>query len=66
MHAAWFREASGPWPEEHDFGRKETAWALLLPPLMTAILALAVGLLALLPFSPLEWARLIARREFYQ
>ena len=65
LHAAWFRPATGAWPDERDFGRKETAWALLLPPLATAVLALAAGLLATLPFSPLEWAKLIAEREFY-
>ena len=53
------------WPHEHHFGRGETAWALLLPPVLTALLALGAGLLASAPFSPLEWARLIARREFY-
>jgi len=65
LHAAWFRPPPDSWPEEHDFGRKETAWTLLLPPLLTAALALGVGLLALLPFSPLAWAKLIAAREFY-
>jgi len=66
LHAAWFREPPAAWPEEHDFGRKETAWALLLPPLVTAAMALGAGLLAPLPFSPLMWAKLIAAREFYQ
>lgn len=66
LHAAWFREPPDSWPEEHHFGHRETAWALLLPPLLTAALALAAGLLATLPFSPLEWAKLISAREFYQ
>ena len=66
LHAAWFREPPATWPEEHDFGRKETAWALLLPPLVTAAMALGMGLLASIPFSPLEWAKIIAAREFYQ
>lgn len=65
LHAAWFREPTVAWPEERDFGRKETAWALLLPPLVTAAFALGAGLLASLPFSPLGWAKLIAAREFY-
>jgi len=65
LYRAWFREPAGAWPEEHDFGRKETAWTLLLPPLLTAALALGAGLLALMPFSPLEWAKLISVREFY-
>jgi len=66
LHAAWFKEQQGPWPDEHHFDHKETAWALLLPPVITALMALAAGLLASLPFSPLEWAKLISIREFYQ
>jgi len=66
LHAAWFREPPDAWPEERDLGCKETAWALLLPPLVTAAMALAAGLLASLPFSPLGWAKLIAEREFYR
>jgi multicomponent Na+:H+ antiporter subunit D len=66
LHAAWFREPPPRWPEERDFGRKETAWLLLLPPLITAALSLLIGLFASLPFTPLEWAQLIADREFYQ
>lgn len=66
LHVVWFKQAPDGWPQEHDFGRNETAWTLLLPPLLTAAMALGVGLLASLPFSPLEWAKLIAMREFYQ
>ena len=38
---------------------------LLIPPLITALLALIFGLLASSPYSPLEWVKLIASREFY-
>lgn len=65
LQRAWFRAPPDRWPQERDFGRKETAWALLVPPLVTALMALGVGLLASVPFSPLDWARLVARREFY-
>ncbi|TVQ95068.1 MAG: monovalent cation/H+ antiporter subunit D family protein [Chromatiaceae bacterium] len=65
LHVAWFRPPPPAWPHEHDFGPRETAWALLLPPVVTAILSVAVGLFAAAPFSPLEWATLIAEREFY-
>ncbi len=64
LHAAWFRERGGPWPEEHSGGRLETNWMLLMPALVTALLALAAGLLADASFSPLAWARLIAVREY--
>ncbi|MEA1052448.1 proton-conducting transporter membrane subunit [Lamprobacter modestohalophilus] len=67
LHRAWFCEPPEAWPEERDFGgKKETAWLLLLPPLVTAALSLLIGLFASMPFTPLEWARLIAEREFYQ
>ena len=64
LYRAWFKEAVGEWPHERHFGRKETAWALLLPPLFTALLTLALGLLASAPFSPLEWARFITTLEY--
>lgn len=64
LHAAWFRNPPSDWPAARDFGHKETAWALLLPPLLTAALALGAGLLTSQPFSPLAWAKLIADREF--
>ena len=64
IYAAWFKEAKGTWPDERPRGRLETRWTLLLPPLVTALLVLGVGLLANAPFSPLEWAYLIAEREY--
>jgi multicomponent Na+:H+ antiporter subunit D len=42
----------------------ETTWGLLLPPLVTAAIAVAVGLFAGAPFSPLVWAKLIAERAY--
>ena len=64
IYRAWFKEPKGRWPEDHYGGRLETNWMLLLPALITALLALAAGLLANAPFSPLAWARLIAAREY--
>ncbi len=64
LHRAWFRERGTPWPEEHSGGRLETHWMLLMPALITALLALSAGLLADASFSPLAWARLIAAREY--
>jgi len=65
LHTAWFGKQTGAWPEDHDFGRKETAWTMLLPPLLTAAMAIGMGLLASMPYSPLDWSKLIAAREFY-
>jgi multicomponent Na+:H+ antiporter subunit D len=65
LFRAWFKEPPAQWPEEHiPAGRLETAAPLLWPPVVTAVLALAAGLFAAAPFSPLEWAELIARREY--
>jgi len=63
---AWARPAPAAWPDEHIHacGRRETAWLLLLPPLVTAVMTLAAGMLAESPGSPLEWAKLIAAREY--
>jgi multicomponent Na+:H+ antiporter subunit D len=65
LFRAWFKEPPAHWPEEHiPAGRMETAAPLLWPPVITALLALAAGLFAAAPYSPLEWAELIARREY--
>ena len=65
LYRAWFKERVDDWPAEHIRGaRLETLGALLWPPVVTALLALAFGLLANAPYSPLEWAQLIARREY--
>lgn len=64
VYAVWFKESKGAGPEERPRGRLETHWMMLLPPLVTALLVLGVGLLANAPFSPLEWTRLIAEREY--
>jgi multicomponent Na+:H+ antiporter subunit D len=64
MYAAWFKSPPSTWPEERKFGSLETSLVLLLPPLITAFFTLLAGLLANMPFSPLEWAKLIAFREY--
>jgi multicomponent Na+:H+ antiporter subunit D len=65
LYRAWFRPAPAEWPKEHRFEtRFETMGALLWPPVITAVLCLLAGLFAAAPFSPLEWAALIARREY--
>jgi len=65
LQRAWFREPGTDWPAEHiAAGRLETRASLLWPPVVTATLALAAGLFAAAPYSPLEWATLIAHREY--
>ena len=65
LHRAWFRPAAGAWQLPAAGARAETALALLLPPVITAVLVLLTGLLAAAPFSPQAWATLVVRREFY-
>ncbi len=65
LYRAWFKEPTGDWREQGlAHGRFETHAALLWPPVVTAVLALAAGLFAAAPYSPLEWAELIAAREY--
>ena len=65
LYRAWLCPVSGDWPAERDLGPAETRLGLLLPPLITALLALGAGLFAASPISPQEWARLVAQREFF-
>jgi multicomponent Na+:H+ antiporter subunit D len=66
LSRTWFDAPPKHWPKDHIPGRLETHWMLLIPPLVTAALALGAGLLANAPFSPLEWVRLIVAREYGQ
>ncbi|MDP2238869.1 MAG: proton-conducting transporter membrane subunit [Burkholderiales bacterium] len=63
---AWFHQAPVAWSGEHipAHGWRETAWLLLLPPLVTAAATLAAGIFADTEVSPLAWAQLIAGREY--
>ncbi len=66
LYRAWFK----PLPEGVDESDVDTSstierpWGFVGPPLVTALLALVVGLLAASPFSPLGWATLIAERTY--
>lgn len=63
LHRAWFRPPRTPWPEQN--GRELDAKPMLLVPvLLTAIFSVGVAVLAAMPWSPLDWARLIVRREY--
>jgi multicomponent K+:H+ antiporter subunit A len=64
LYAAWFTPQAGPWPAERPQSWLETHWMLLLPPIITACLALLVGLFAGSSISPLSWVKLIAAREY--
>lgn len=63
---AWFLKPAESWPSERipAIGLRETGWLLLLPPLITAVASVGVGVFADAPFSPLAWVKLIAAREY--
>jgi len=61
LFRAWFAKQQEPWPEEQYSGRFETPLMLLIPPLVTAFIVLAAGLVANAQISPLAWVRFIVR-----
>jgi len=69
LYRAWFKLPPARWPEDHHpnaAGGFETVGALMWPPVATGVLALAAGLFAAAPYSPLDWVELIAAREYRQ
>ncbi len=65
LHAAWFKSPLvGVWMDNAPKGLFETKLSLLAPTLLTALLILVIGIFASSVFSPLEWAKLIAEREY--
>jgi len=68
LHRLWFRQGPdhgvGAWPNEQRLGRLETHGWLLWPAVFTALASLGAGLLAGLPFSPLDWATRVAVGEY--
>lgn len=69
LYRGWFARAPGQWPAESNLGNGrpgwgETHWMLLAPVVVTAALALLVGLFAGTTLSPLSWSQLIINREF--
>ncbi|MFP4137134.1 MAG: complex I subunit 5 family protein [Halomonas sp.] len=64
----WFRPGPahgvGAWPEERRLGRLETHAWLLGPAVATALFSLLAGVLAGMPFSPLEWATRVVDAEY--
>jgi multicomponent Na+:H+ antiporter subunit D len=65
VYAAWFKPPAGTWIV-HRHGKRETSAWLLWPTIATGALTALIGILAGTAFSPLEWARLIAVREYRQ
>ena len=62
LHRLWFRPAPGAWPHEAVLGRGVVA-GLTAPAVVTALLALGVGVFAGLPLSPLGWVEQLVERR---
>lgn len=66
IYRGWFSmpPAEG-WAEDNFAGQRlETHWMLLIPPLVTALLSILVGIFAGSIISPLGWSQFIVDREF--
>jgi multicomponent Na+:H+ antiporter subunit D len=65
LHTAWFKPPIvDAWTDLHKNERFETKLSLLAPAVLMALFTLGVGIFAGTLLSPLEWAKLIAEREF--
>ncbi|MCE8028538.1 proton-conducting transporter transmembrane domain-containing protein [Billgrantia desiderata] len=68
LYRLWFRPGPahgvGEWPQERRLGRFETSGWLLWPTVSTAVLSILAGLLAGLPFSPLDLASFVTAEEY--
>ncbi|ADU66592.1 NADH/Ubiquinone/plastoquinone (complex I) [Desulfurispirillum indicum S5] len=62
IYRAWFRQPTIEWPRPSELGfRHETHLGLLIPTLITALLALSAGLFAGVAYSPKSWVEFIVR-----
>jgi multicomponent Na+:H+ antiporter subunit D len=67
LYRIWFLPPPPHWPDERPIdGRFETTPTLLLPTVFVALASLLAGLFAASAISPLAWAELIVRREYFQ
>jgi multicomponent Na+:H+ antiporter subunit D len=64
LHRIWFVEPRQDWPSSSLRGGRETTWALLAPPLITALLVVLLGIFASSVGSALYWVEVIAAREY--
>lgn len=63
LYRAWFK--TGTEEEESQQPRRhEKWWMLVIPPVITAVFVVYAGVFAETPYSPLEWAKMIANREY--
>ncbi|MDK9719137.1 MAG: proton-conducting transporter membrane subunit [Trichlorobacter sp.] len=67
LYRLWFKPLPTAWPHEEIPARgwRETAWLLLMPPLITAGATVAAYLFSDAGISPLSFARLIVGLEYH-
>ncbi len=63
LYRAWFLSGS-PEQEAASPAKRTDWWMLVLPPVLTALFVVYAGAFAETPYSPLEWAKMIAQREY--
>lgn len=61
VYRAWFL----PLPGDHPQNREHSVW-LIAPAVVTAVLSIAAGALAGLPYSPLGWSTMIVERYYFR
>jgi len=64
IFAAYFREPVLPWPREGHPGPYETHLSLIVPPVLTALLVVVMGIAASSVWSPLSWVELLVARIY--
>jgi multicomponent Na+:H+ antiporter subunit D len=68
LYRLWFLRGPshgvGEWPDERHLGRLETSGWLIWPAMATALFSLMAGLLAGVPFSPLDLATFVTAEEY--
>jgi multicomponent Na+:H+ antiporter subunit D len=65
IYRAWFLPTPANWPDERRLSRHcETHWMLLLPPLVTALTVVVLGLVAGFALTTLGWVQWLVEQEF--
>ncbi|UQB42742.1 monovalent cation/H+ antiporter subunit D family protein [Thiomicrospira microaerophila] len=65
IYRAWFLPTPTHWPNERRLSRHcETHWMLLLPPLVTALTVVVLGLVAGFALTTLGWVQWLVEQEF--
>ncbi len=64
VYRAWFKEPDVAFDPPPNGRKLEIHPYLLIPPLFTALCVIAAGIFAGMPFSPLEWTKLITLKEY--